>query len=431
MNAVQAHAAKWVGKAKENMAVDTPAKIAILGAGPIGLEAALYARYLGYEVEVFDVSMEVCDEVKGWTPWRRMLTPVGMNCSPLGLRAIETQGGRPALNGDAFLTLGDWFEQYLKPLAESDLIADSLRLKTKVREIGKVELLKTDCPQGEHDRGAWDFRLLLDQSRWLVASADVVLDCSGLAGADFGHSGFTYWPTHNAPYGRPIYWYAPDVSENRNRFIAKSTMVIGENVSAAELITELWSLVEQDSTTEITWVTRHERSLCPDGPLPVRDSLPARSELFQRVNELALSGKIRWLPGRWVDQLDTQPNGRVRVFLVGERDEEIEVDSVIGEAGGRPDWCLTRELQLDICPITDAPRPFSEYLLKRPSPYSVEYPAPGPEALITSESNYYVLGSKSFGRMPGFLFQHGLRQIRDVFAIIGDRADLDLYAQMK
>ena len=32
--------------------------------------------------------------------------------------------------------------------------------------------------------------------------------------------------------------------------------------------------------------------------------------------------------------------------------------------------------------------------------------------------------SKSFGRMPGFLFQHGLRQIRDVFTIIGDRAVL-------
>ena len=36
------------------MAVDTPAKIAILGAGPIGLEAALYDRYLGYEVDVFE-----------------------------------------------------------------------------------------------------------------------------------------------------------------------------------------------------------------------------------------------------------------------------------------------------------------------------------------------------------------------------------------
>ncbi|HVW37886.1 MAG TPA: FAD-dependent oxidoreductase, partial [Pirellulales bacterium] len=36
------------------MAVDTPARIAILGAGPIGLEAALYARYLGYDVDIYE-----------------------------------------------------------------------------------------------------------------------------------------------------------------------------------------------------------------------------------------------------------------------------------------------------------------------------------------------------------------------------------------
>ena len=34
------------------MALDTPASIAVLGAGPIGLEAALYARFLGYDVQI-------------------------------------------------------------------------------------------------------------------------------------------------------------------------------------------------------------------------------------------------------------------------------------------------------------------------------------------------------------------------------------------
>ena len=35
------------------MAIATPAKLAILGAGPLGLEAALYARFLGYAVVIF------------------------------------------------------------------------------------------------------------------------------------------------------------------------------------------------------------------------------------------------------------------------------------------------------------------------------------------------------------------------------------------
>ncbi len=36
------------------MAVDTPATIAVIGAGPIGLEAALYARFLGYDVRIYE-----------------------------------------------------------------------------------------------------------------------------------------------------------------------------------------------------------------------------------------------------------------------------------------------------------------------------------------------------------------------------------------
>ena len=47
------------------MSVETPAKLAILGAGPIGLEAALYARFLGYEVEVFDRGA-VAEHVRRW-----------------------------------------------------------------------------------------------------------------------------------------------------------------------------------------------------------------------------------------------------------------------------------------------------------------------------------------------------------------------------
>ena len=36
------------------MIVEPPGKVVVIGAGPIGVEAALYARYLGYQVEVFE-----------------------------------------------------------------------------------------------------------------------------------------------------------------------------------------------------------------------------------------------------------------------------------------------------------------------------------------------------------------------------------------
>ena len=68
------------------MTKSSPATIAILGAGPIGLEAALYARYLGYSVQVYE-RHEVAGHVKRWGHIR-MFTPFQMNCSSLGLAAL-------------------------------------------------------------------------------------------------------------------------------------------------------------------------------------------------------------------------------------------------------------------------------------------------------------------------------------------------------
>ena len=55
----------------------------------------------------------------------------------------------------------------------------------------------------------------------------------------------------------------------------------------------------------------------------------------------------------------------------------------------------------------------------------------GPEAVLTTEPNFFVLGSKSYGKDPRFLFATGLQQIRDVFKIVADRESLDLYATLQ
>src|SRR5262245_66316532 len=125
------------------MAIDTPAKIAVLGAGPIGLEAALYARFLGYEVVVFEAG-EVADSVRRWGHVR-MFTPFGMNRSPLGLAAIQAQDDayRPPAD-DELLTGHQWTLRYLIPLSQTDLLADHFRTHTRVVAIGKEELLKGD-----------------------------------------------------------------------------------------------------------------------------------------------------------------------------------------------------------------------------------------------------------------------------------------------
>lgn len=408
------------------MAVDTPAKIAIIGAGPIGLEAALYARYLGYDVEVFELRDD-CLNVLDWKE-HRMFTPFGQNCSPLGLAAIAAQGASQSLPAASdFLTYGQWYEHYLKPLSETDLIAENLRTKVIVQSIGKVELTKTDRPHGEFDRGNWDFRLLLlhmgEQTcaAQSIVAADVVLDCGGRESQPAGHGGIPAVGEQPWRAGTAL-THAMPAAES---YAGKSVLVVGNEAGAASVVV---SLARMNPPARVTWVTRQERE-ASSTPVPVLagDPLPHRAEIMAAANQLAASSTVTWWPGTWVEAFLATDENQVVVQLSGEHEGQHTFDAVISQTGHRPDWSAGRELQLDICPITDAPRPFSEWLLKRPSPYSVEYPAPDAAAMITSEPNYYVLGSKSFGRMQGFLYQHGLRQIRDVFSIIGDRTDLDLY----
>jgi 2-polyprenyl-6-methoxyphenol hydroxylase-like FAD-dependent oxidoreductase len=71
------------------MAIETPARIAVIGAGPIGLEAALYARYLGYDVDVYERG-RVAENLLQWGHVR-MFSPFGQNRSPLGLAALKAQ----------------------------------------------------------------------------------------------------------------------------------------------------------------------------------------------------------------------------------------------------------------------------------------------------------------------------------------------------
>ena len=49
------------------------------------------------------------------------------------------------------------------------------------------------------------------------------------------------------------------------------------------------------------------------------------------------------------------------------------------------------------------------------------------DTLCCPEPNFFILGAKSYGRNSNFLYSTGLKQIRQLFAMLGEREDLDLY----
>ena len=415
------------------MAIDTPARLAILGAGPIGLEAALYARFLGYDVVVYEAG-EVAASVRRWGHVR-MFTPFGMNRSPLGLAATGAQDESYQPPADeALLTGREWAERYLLPLAATDLLADHLRLQTTVIAVGKEEVLKGDMP-GHEDRGDWSFRVLSRDAAGneRVELFDGVLDCTGVfARANWlGHGGIP--AVGELALASQIDYRLPDIlGADRGRYAGRHTLLVGSGMSAATNIVALAELAKFDAATRVTWITRREGPAGAGGPIAVieNDRLPERAALARAANALTASGgPVTYWPRTVVERVARSgADSPFEVELSGEHPQTILSDNILANVGFRPDNGIYEELQIHECYATQGPIKLAAALLSTAAGDCLDQQSHGPPSLCNPEPNYYILGHKSYGRGPNFLFQRGLEQIRDVFKVIGDRETLDLYS---
>lgn len=422
------------------MAIDTPARIAVLGAGPIGLEAALYARYLGYDVAIYErgrVAEHLLrfGHVRLFTPWR-------MNVSPLGLAALAAQ--EPGWHGppdDQLLTARELAEAYCIPLANSDLLCDSLRLGVEVVGVGRQGQLKGERV-GTDERADTEFVLLvLDAAgRERHETADVVIDATGTYG-NHNWAGDGGLPAvGELAAARQIEYGLPDVlGGKREHYAGRTTLVVGSGHSAATNVVALSELAEQAAGTKIVWITRRLPAGEPAGtssdagPIPriPHDPLAERDRLARGANELAAGarGAVEYRPATTIAAIAQRPSGDgFLVEMVGERPGSIEVDQIIANVGFRPDNRLYSELQLHECYASGGPMKIAAPLGGQSSADSLDQTSSGPASLMNPEPDFYILGSKSYGRNSQFLLSVGLTQVRDLFAVIGDRADLDLYA---
>src|SRR5947209_339550 len=130
---------------EHTMPKSEPVRIAILGAGPIGLEAALYAASLGMPVSVYERD-RIGAHVQQWGHVR-LFSPFGMNYTPLGRDVVRAENPRQVLPGDNDrLTGREHLAAYLEPLARSSLLRDKMRLGEAVLHLGRRSFLKSDAP---------------------------------------------------------------------------------------------------------------------------------------------------------------------------------------------------------------------------------------------------------------------------------------------
>lgn len=172
------------------MAVDTPARIIVLGAGPVGLEAALYGRFLGYDVDIYErgrVGQSLRDAGNEPLPWPFKECVTSLACA--ALRAQDALWKPPA--GDTVLTALQLVTTFLVPLSQSDLLADQVHEEIEVLAVTRQQPAApvepgdkqpNDEESEDEDEDGEPLRIVLrdGHGREHFAIADVVLDCTGV-----------------------------------------------------------------------------------------------------------------------------------------------------------------------------------------------------------------------------------------------------------
>jgi len=129
------------GEQAYEMTLDPPGRIAVIGAGVLGLEAALYGRFLGYDVVVFERG-EVGQSLRSRLNEPLPVLPSGC-LSSLALAAIAAQNGAdaPGAVRPLPITVGQWVSEGLERLAQTDLLRG--RVVTACR-VSAIELVEVD-----------------------------------------------------------------------------------------------------------------------------------------------------------------------------------------------------------------------------------------------------------------------------------------------
>ena len=405
-------------------------RIAVLGGGPIGLEAALYARKLELAVSVYERG-RVGEYLHRWGHVR-MFSPFGMNCTGLGMKAILADNPRyqfPAEN--QCLTGKEHLSAYLEPLAKSGALRDCLRADTQVLQVSRRGFLKEDDP-GDVKRSRQPFRLLVREgkNRERIDEADVILDCSGTYGQHrwMGDGGIPAIG-EAACEGQIPYGLENVLGDRRGAYAGKNIIVVGGGYSAATTVCNLATLAEEHSDTWIVWLARCTSTQ----PIPryPNDPLRERDRLAVRANTLATrgDGNVEFHNQCQIEAIESAgPDRGFRLTArCGGKPRTWETDRLIGNVGYTPDTNLYRELQVHECYATLAPINQAESIKKQKGPDVVSTTSSATSALRNPEPNFYILGAKSYGRDSQFLLRNGFQQVRDAFCHVLGKDGLNLY----
>ena len=388
--------------------------VVVIGAGPVGLAAAAHLDRYHLPFVVLESGDRPAAAIREWghvrtfSPWRYMIDGAA--------RQLLESTGWQSPDSDRPPTGRDLVEQYLDPLAAHDAIRPHIRYGARVVSIGRQDFDKVRTKG--RDRQPFEIRLASGER----IEGRAVIDASGT------------WRTPNpagsggvpaageAEHSARITYGIPDVNgAARVRYAGRRILVVGSGHSAFNVILDLLSLSEAEPDTQITWAMRKESldGLWGGG---ASDQLEARGELGQRARRAVESGRIRVLSPLRIRAFESI-DGAMRVTGVGGHDSvSVDVDEAIVCTGFRPELQMLSEVRLGLDAWLESPAALAPLI--DPNEHSCGTVRPhGARELAHPETDFYIVGMKSYGRAPTFLLATGYEQVRSIAAMLaGDVA---------
>lgn len=393
--------------------------VAIIGAGPVGLAAAAHLASRGQSFILLEAGKQAGANIKSWGHVR-LFSPWRYNIDKAAASLLSANGWvQPQL--EALPTGEELVEHYLKPLSSLPEIKPFIHLNTKVLSVGRKDTDKMKTANRENI----PFVIHAEQNgEYKTFESRAVIDAAGTWGNPNPASSSGIWLADEKELKEKIFYGIPDVlGSEQQRYRNKRVAVVGGGHSAINALLDLAALKESYPETEILWIMRRNQVEDAYGG-EEKDALAARGRLGSRIHQLVDKGQVEAVTPFRIQLVKESPEKGIE--LIGSQNGKQRglygIDEMIVNTGNRPDFSIISELRTSIDSATESADALAPLI--DPNIHSCGTVRPhGEKELRQPERNFYIVGSKSYGRAPTFLMATGYEQVRSVAAYLsGDTA---------
>ena len=391
-------------------------RVAVIGAGPVGLAAAAHALERGLEPIVLEAGPSVGHAVRQWSHVR-MFSPWRYDVDSASERLLNKAGWNSP-DPDHYPSGVELVEHYLEPLAALPELRSRIETRARVTAIARAGFDKVKTRGREHAPFEVRYR---NGKGDAIAQADAVIDASGTWFGPNPAGANSLEAIGEADHQNRISYGMPDVlGAARERYAGKTVAVLGAGHSAIGTIIDLKRLQGDHPETRVIWVLRSENPEKSFGG-GASDQLAARGELGQAFAHIVKAGGVQMEAGFRLSHIGSGRHGKLRLSAgSASGGRHVLADELIVATGFRPDLSFLREVRIALDPALEC-SPILAPLID-PNLHSCGTVRPhGARELAHPEPDFYLAGMKSYGRAPTFLLKTGYEQARSIMAeIAGD-----------